>query len=321
MASMKFNNVYLGDSYSVASSLEAKGNLKNLDLVINDYYFGLKTFEGAEIKMQKIVVDYLLQNNNNIKLIVGGDLSNQLAITAFMASHYNISYLGMYSACATFNSAIISLASLIDLKKINKGIAITSSHNKVAERQFRYPIEYGAPKPKRTTYTATGSVGVIVTKEKTNIRVESATIGQSINSSIKDALNMGAVMAPAAANTLYNHLKELNIDIKYYDLILTGDLGIYGSKIFKELLNTKYNIKLNKHIDAGSILYKKEQNLYAGSSGPVTLPLVLFNKILKEKKYKKILLIATGSLHSPTLVNQKNPICATAHAIGLEVIK
>ena len=321
MASLRFNKVYLDSSYSVVSKLEAQGNIKNYDLVINDYYFGLKTFEGAEIKMQRTVIDYLLGKRKTIDLIVGGDLSNQLAITSFMAAKYDIAYLGSYSACASFNSSIITLASLIDSKKIKNGIAITSSHNKVAERQFRYPVEYGAPKAKRSTYTATGSCGVIVTKDETSVKLESATIGKVVEMGIKDSMNMGAVMAPACALTLSEHLKDSNRDISYYDLILTGDLGIYGSKILKEILDKEYNIKLKKHIDAGSILYKKEQNLYAGSSGPVTLPLVLFNKILKDKKYKKILILATGSLHSQTVVNQHKAIPAICHAISLEVVK
>ena len=319
MASIKFNKVYLSSSYSVVSKLEANGSIKDYDYVIDDYYFGLKTFEGAEIKMQRVVIDYLLERNKNIDLIVGGDLSNQLSITSFMASKYDISYLGMYSACATFNSSLITLSTLIDANKIKNGIVITSSHNKVAERQFRYPIEYGAPKTKRSTYTATGSCGVIVTKDKTNIKVESATIGKVVDMGIKDSMNMGAVMAPAAADTLKEHLKDLKRDISYYDLIITGDLGIYGSKILKEYLSKKYNIKLKNYIDAGSILYKKEQELYAGSSGPVSLPLVLFNKVLKDKKLKKILILATGSLHSQSSVNQHKSIPSICHAISLEV--
>lgn len=321
MASIKFNKVYLSSNYSIVSKLEANGSIKGYDYVIDDYYFGAKTFEGAEIKMQKVVIDYLLSKNKKIDLIIGGDLSNQLSITSFMASKYDISYIGTYSACATFNSSLILLSSLLDSNKIKNGIAITSSHNKVSERQFRYPIEYGAPKAKRTTYTATGSCGVIVTKEKTNIKIESATIGKVIDMGIKDSMNMGAVMAPSAANTLAEHLNDLKRDISYYDLILTGDLGIYGSKILKEYLLKKYNIRLKNHIDAGSIIYKKEQELYAGSSGPVSLPLVLFNKILKENKCKKILLLATGSLHSQLSVNQHNSIPAICHAVSLEVIK
>ena len=321
MRTMKFKNAYLKNKYTVVGKEEVQGNIKNYDLVIDDYYFGRKTFEGAEIRMQKTVIDYLLKNENNIELIVGGDLSNQLAITSYMASNYNIPYLGMYSACATFNSSLITLANLTDSNKIKNGIAITSSHNKVAERQFRYPIEYGAPKPKRTTSTATASVGTIVTRQKTNIKIESATIGIVQDYGIKDAQNMGAVMAPAAANTIYNHLKDLERDNKYYDLILTGDLGEVGLNILKELLQKEYDLKIKNIMDAGTLLYKKEQELYSGASGPAALPLVLFNKILQENKYQKILIVATGSLHSPTLVNQKNTIPSIAHAISLEVIK
>ena len=320
MASIRFNNVYIKDNYSICSKLEDRGNIKDVDMVINNYYFGAKTFEGAEIKMQKVVCDYLINKYKNIDLIVGGDLSNQLSIMAYMASSYDISYLGMYSACATFNASLLTLANLIDSKKIKQGIVVTSSHNKVAERQFRYPIEYGAPKSKYSTYTATSSVGCLVTKDKTNIKIESATIGRVVNSNIKDVYNMGGVMTIACANTLYKHLNDLNRDINYYDIVISGDLGIYGQKIFKEYMKEQYNIKLNKYIDAGANLYKKEQNLYAGSSGPSTLPLYLFNNILKNNKYKKILLLASGSLHSPTLVNQKYSLCSICHAISLEVL-
>ena len=318
MTSMVFKNVYIGNYYSVASKLENEGNIKS-DEVISNYYNGCKTFEGAEIKMQRHVVDNLLSDNKDVDLIVGGDLSNQLAISAYMAFKYNIAFMGMYSACATFNSEILTLANFIDNKKIKKAIAIVSSHNKVSERQFRYPIEYGAPKPKRSTYTATASVGAIIQSQKTNIRVESATIGKVFDSYIKDAFNMGGVMAISCANTLNDHLKELKRDISYYDLVVTGDLGIYGSKIFKEYVLKEYNITIKNYMDAGSNLYKKEQNLYAGASGPSALPLYLFTKILKSKKYKRILLLASGSLHNAVMVNQKNTIVSTSHAISLEV--
>ncbi len=319
MASIKYKNVYINDKYLICSKEEVNGNITNPDLVIDDFYFGCKTFEGAEIKMQRSVIDYLIKNNK-IDLIIGGDLSNQLAITSYMATKYNIPYLGMYSACATFNSSLLTLSSLIDSNKIKKGIVITSSHNKVSQRQFRYPIEYGAPTKKTNTYTATASVGIILSKTKSNIKVESSTIGIPIDSNICDVNNMGAIMAISACNTLINHLKELNREVNYYDLILTGDLGIYGSKIFKEYLNKEHNIKIKNYIDAGSNIFKKEQNKNAGSSGPVSLPLYLFSNIIKNKKYKKILLLATGSLHSPTLVNQKYSIPSITHAISLEVL-
>ena len=320
MSSIKYNNVYLGESYSVVGQEEIKGNIKTFDLVIPDYYFGEKTFEEAEMKMQKTVIDYLLLQNSKIEVIVGGDLSNQIAITSHTLSNYSIPYLGCYSACATFNECLIILSNLLECKRIKEGIALTSSHNLVAERQFRYPVEYGAPRPKRCTFTATGSVGVILTNKKGDIKLDSCTIGKVVDYGVKDAQNMGAVMAPAAVDTLITHLNDLNRDIDYYDIILTGDLGKVGAKLFKELLHLEYNLKINNYMDAGANLYKDEQDLYSGSSGPVTIPLILFNKVLKSKKYKHILVIATGSLHSPTLTNQSETIPGIAHAISLEVL-
>ena len=137
---------------------------------------------------------------------------------------------------------------------------------------------------------------------------------------VKDVNNMGAVMAPAAADTINKHLTDLKRDLDYYDLILTGDLGEVGVSILKDYLDRVYDVKLKKHMDSGCEIFKNTQNINAGASGPVALPLVLFNKILKSTKYKKILIIGTGSLHSPTLVNQKNTIPSIAHAISLEVL-
>ena len=319
MSSFLFNNVYLKDYYSVAGPLEAKGSIKKYDMVLNDYHFNQNTFEKAEGKMQEVVLNYLISKDNNSKVIVGGDLSNQLSIISKTLSKYPICFLGNYSACSTFTESLINLGILIDSKKIDEGIVITSSHNKVSERQFRYPIEYGAPIAKRSTYTATGAAGCILCDKKQKIKVVSATIGKVVDYGIKDALNMGAVMAPAAVSTLIDHINDLKINIDYYDVILTGDLGSIGSLIFKELLEKDHNIYIKNHLDAGTILYRKEQGLGCGSSGPVTLPLVLFNRILKEKQYKKILLLATGSLHSKTMVDQHETIPSICHAISLEV--
>lgn len=319
MSSLVFNNVYLKDYYSVAGPLEAKGRIKKYDMVLNDYHFDQDTFEKAEGKMQEIVINYLISKDKNSKVIVGGDLSNQLSIISKTMSKYPISFLGNYSACSTFTESLINLSLLIDSKRIDEGIVITSSHNKVSERQFRYPIEYGAPIANRSTYTATGAAGCLLCDKKQKIKIVSATIGKVIDYGIVDALNMGAVMAPAAVSTLVNHLNDLRLDINYYDVILTGDLGSIGSAIFVELLKKDHNIIIKNHLDAGTILYKKEQGLGCGASGPVVLPLVLFNRILKERQYKKILLLATGSLHSKTTVDQHESIPSICHAISLEV--
>ena len=161
---------------------------------------------------------------------------------------------------------------------------------------------------------------MLLTNQKTNIKVESSTIGTIVDYGIKDASNMGAVMAPSAAVTLYNHLKELNRNIDYYDIIITGDLGKLGSELFLKLIKEDYNIVPKSYLDAASILYKEDQETFQGGSGPVVIPLVLMNKILKEKKYSRILLLATGSLHSPLMVNLKKSIPSITHAVSIEVI-
>lgn len=324
MASKKFNNAYIKDNFSIVGPLERDGLLKNYDLVIDDYYYGEKTFEQAEIKMQKIVLDNLLNKNklpeSKVDVLLGGDLINQISVSSYNASKFKIPYLGIYSACATYAEELIIGASLISGKLAKNVVAITSSHNLNAERQFRYPVEYGAVKKHTTTFTTTAAVSTLLTNEPTNIKIESATIGKAIDMGVTDTNNMGAVMAPAAADTLYTHLMDLKRNINYYDLVLTGDLGLVGKEIFLEMLNKNYNINLKKYMDAGCEIYTNSQETYAGASGPVALPLVLFDKILCCKRYKKILIIATGSLQSVQLANQKLGIPGIAHAISLEVL-
>jgi len=324
MASLKFANVYLKNSFSIAGPLEKNGQIKKYDLTMDDYYYHEKTFEQAEIKMQRVVLDNLLLQNkltdDDVDYLIGGELYNQIAITSYSAKNYQIPFLGLYSACATFVQSLLIGANLINSNQAKNIIVITSSHNLNSEKQFRYPVEYGAPKPHTSTFTSTGCVGALLTNEKNKIRIESATVGIPIDMGIKDANHMGAVMAPAASETLIKHLSDLNRSSDYYDLILTGDLGAVGLDIFREYLKRNYDIKLKRHIDAGSELYLENQETYAGASGPVALPLVLFNRILKSNKYKKILIIGTGSLHTVSLVNQKNSIPAIAHAVSMEVM-
>ncbi len=319
MASFLYKDIYINKFYSIAGKYENNGVLKNVNKYINDFYYGEKTIEDCEIKMQKEVLNNLV--NNKTELIVGGDLMNQITATSSSVNNLNISFLGTYSACATFLSSIIILSNFIQGKFIKEGLSITSSHNLSSEKQFRFPVEYGALKPDYTTFTCTGSVGCNISKYPSNIKVVSSTIGSVVDLGIKDANNMGAVMAPAAVKTLIEHLNYTKTTVKDYDVILTGDLGKYGAELFKTLLKKDYGIIIKNHIDAGSIIFKENQEKYSGGSGPVCLPLVLFNNILQNKKYKKILAIATGSLHSPLLVNQKHAIPSTAHLISLEVLK
>ena len=309
--------------YSIVGPLEKLNKLKNFDLALDDYYFGEKTFEQAEIKMQSLAINNLVFKNqmqlHNIDLIVGGDLLNQISATSYSAQNFKIPFLGVYSACASFIESIIVSSIFIETNQMQNIIAVTSSHNLTAERQFRYPVEYGALRKKTSTFTATGAVSALVTSNKSNIKIIEATIGRVVNLDMTDVSHMGAVMAPAAADTLYRHLVNFKKQLDDYDLILTGDLGCVGSNIFKSYLKESYNLNIKNHMDAGCEIFLGNEKTNSGGSGPICLPLVLFNKILINKKYKKILLVATGSLHSTTLTNQHNSIPAIAHAISLEI--
>ena len=323
MASKKFSNVYIKDNVSIVGPLEKDGLLKNYDLTVDDYYYQEKTFEQAEIKMQQVVVDKLLEYNklsdSRVDLLLGGDLINQISVSSYNAARFRIPFLGVYSACASYVEELIIGATFISGKLAKKVVCVTSSHNLNAERQFRYPIEYGAIKKHTTTFTTTGASATLLTNEVTNIKVESCTIGKSLDMGVKDVNNMGAVMAPAAVEVLNTHLVEMKRNINYYDLVLTGDLGLVGREIFLEMLDKVYDIRLKKYMDAGCEIYTNSQDTYAGASGPVVVPLVLFDKVLNSKKYKKILIIGTGSLQSVTMANQKLGIPGIAHAISLEV--
>ena len=322
MSSFKYNNVYIKDFETIAGPEEKKGNLQYQN-TIDNYYFGEEKIEDAEIKIQNLCLNNILKRNklnNNVDLLLGGDLINQITITSYNIINKNIPFLGLYNACATFNESIIILSNFLESHAINNGLIITSSHNLNAERQYRFPIEYGSPKKTYTTFTTTGAACCLLTREPTNIKIESSTIGSVVDYGIKDVSNMGAVMAPSASLTLHKHLLELKRNIDYYDLIVTGDLGKFGSELFLKLIKEDYKYEPKCYIDSASILYKDEQKTFQGGSGPVVVPLVLFNKLVKEKKYKKILILATGSLHNTLMVNLKKSIPSITHAISIEVI-
>ena len=186
--------------------------------------------------------------------------------------------------------------------------------------------EYGGLNPAYATFTSTGGVSMILSNTPGDIKIESATIGRVVDMGITDTLNMGAVMAPAAADTMSEHLSKLNLTPNDYDLILTGDLGLYGKKIFTGLMAKQYNIEIgDNYNDCGVMLYDlKKQKVYAGGSGPACSALVLNSYVIpkmKAKQYKRVLLLATGAIFSPTFVFQKLSIPAICHAISLEVVK
>ena len=291
-------------------------------------YFGEKSFEKAEIKMLRDCISCLLEvskkKEKDIDLIISGDLQNQLVSSDYAIRNFDIPYLGIYSACATFGEGLIIGSSFIDSKKYNNLIVSTSSHNMVAEKQFRNPTEYGAPKPDYSTFTATGAVSLLLSNKKSKIKITSGTIGKVCDANIKDVNNMGGIMAISAIDTIRRHLSDLKIEANYYDLILTGDLGKYGKEIVIDYFNS-LGIDLTKNYnDCGCILFDLEnQPVFAGGSGPVCSALVIFSYIIKqmkEGKLKKVLYVPTGAIFSPTMFYQRDTIPSIAHAISLEVV-
>ena len=328
----KYNNVYLDEVSTVVGPYEAKGPLGDkFDKSYKDLYNGEKTWEQAEAHLLEESIDILLNKSNKesseIDLIISGDLLNQVTSSSYGVLKYNRPFLGVYSACASSVEGIIIASSMIDSKKIDNCVVSTSSHNMSSEKQFRNPTEYGAPKPKTATFTSTGGASVLLTNKKTKIKVESSTIGIVVDMEQNDPLNMGAVMAGAAALTIYKHLTDLNRDPSYYDLILTGDLGMYGKEILIDYMKSEYNIDISKNYnDTGTMLYdfKNQKEVNAGGSGPVCCPLVCYSSIipmLKSKKINRVLIVATGALFSPTNVFQHKNINSISHAVVLEALK
>ena len=326
--SLIFNNVYISGSATVGGLMEKQGPLnKYFDNTYDDLYCGCKTFEQAEQKMLKEAIDTVLKKtklrDRDIGIMFGGDLLNQITSSTYVSRDYDIPLVGTFGACSSSMLTLGLASSYVEANYVKKALAFTSSHNATAERQFRYPNEYGIQKPDTTTYTVTGAGAVVVSNVISDIKVTSFTIGEVMDYEFSDANNMGVAMAPAAYSTLKQHFKDLNRDYSYYDLILTGDLSTYGKKVILELFK-KDNIELYNYDDCGLIIYdKKNQNVFAGGSGCACCALTTYGYILDKmhkKELRKVLIVATGALLSPTLIQQKESIPCIAHAVSLEVI-
>ncbi|MDD4035867.1 MAG: stage V sporulation protein AD [Bacilli bacterium] len=328
----RYKNVYINASSSVVGPYEKEGPLKDyFDMSFDKLTIGEKTWEKAEKMLLKysvsIVLEKAAEDKQNIDLFIAGDLLNQIVPSSNTALSFGIPFLGVYSACASYVEAMIIASNMIGSKQIKKAICGTSSHNLAAEKQFRYPTEYGASLLKTTTFTATGGASIYLSNEPSNIKIESSTIGKVIDKGQKNPAHVGAAMAPAAADTIYKHLQDMNRNIDYYDLIITGDLGLYGKEILIDYMKEEYNIDISKRYnDCGLMLYdlNKQKEVMAGGSGPACSALVFNSYILdkmKDKSLKKILFVGTGALYSTTMVYQKCSIPCVAHLISLELVE
>ena len=297
------------------------------DYCLEDELWGEKTWEKTESKIIKEAVNMNISKSgipsNQIDFCFAGDLLNQCISSSFGLRELNIPLFGIFGACSTFVEALCLGASFIDGGAATNVICAASSHFCSAEKQFRFPLELGNQRPPSSQWTVTGAGSAILSKSGNGPYIKTITVGKIVDMGIKDANNMGAAMAPAALDTLVSHFNDTETKPSYYDAILTGDLGYIGKEILSELALTRgYNIN-NNYNDCGILIFDKEnQDTHSGGSGCACAATVfsgyIFN-MLKQKKYKKILLIATGALTNSMSNQQGESIPGIAHAIDIEV--
>lgn len=327
--SIKFKNVYIASTGTACGPLEFQGPLgPYFDKGFNDHHCGEGSFEKAERKMLRDSLDICLKREKlkykDIDIYLGGDLMNQNTTVHYLAREIAKPFIGIYGACSSFALSMGLSSLLIEAGFVNQAIAMVSSHNATAERQYRYPVEYGVQKKPTTTFTATGAVSTLLTHQPTQVRVESLTLGKVIDYSQDDPNDMGRAMAPAAYDTIITHFQDLKRSFKDYDLVVTGDLSTYGHQILKEMLQ-RQKIDVVHYNDCGCMLYDtQKQEVFQGGSGCACSALVTMGYLypqLKEKKLKRVLVVATGALLSPMMSAQKESIPCVAHAISLEVVE
>ena len=316
------------ETASIVGPKEAQGPLaKYFDTLLEDEFWGESTWEKAESKIIKHAAELAVNKSgiplDKIDYCLAGDLLNQCISSSFGLREINIPYFGIFGACSTFAEGMILSSILTECGAAENALFSVSSHFCSAEKQFRFPLELGNQRPQSSQWTVTGAGAAIISKNGTGPYVTCVTPGKIVDKGIKDANNMGAAMAPAAVDTLLAHFKDTGRSPSYYDLIVTGDLGHIGKEIVTEMMMTYgYNMK-NVYNDCGVLIFDKEkQDTHSGGSGCACSAVVFSGylyKMLKEKKYKNILLIATGALMNSTSAQQGESIPGIAHAVSIEV--
>lgn len=324
-----FNNMPPIISHSaIGGKKEKEGNLSgSFDYLSDDQYFGQKTWEQAESHMQAMAINTVLNKtqlkNNDINFIFAGDLINQCVCSTYALRDFEIPFFGIYGACSTMAEGMILAAAMVNAQYGQRAIAVTSSHFSSAERQFRTPLSYGSQRTPTAQWTVTGAGAVLIDSAggPEKAKIKAATVGKIIDYEITDTCNMGAAMAPAAADTILNFIKDASINIADIDHFITGDLGVYGSELLIELLK-KDNIDITeKHLDCGKMIYDTEnQDTHAGGSGCGCAASVFCGHILpklESGELKNIVFCATGALMSPTLSQQGETIPGIAHLLQI----
>ena len=315
-------------SASIVGKIEGEGPLGNgFDEIVEDALFGRENWEQAESELQNRTLRKALEKaslkKEDVQLIFAGDLLNQCIASSFGIKDFSIPFFGLYGACSTIALSLAAASVFVDCGAADIAVAQTSSHFCSAEKQFRYPLEYGSQRPPAAQRTATACGAFVLKKDcESPIYVKYVTPGKIIDLGITDANNMGAAMAPAAADTIANFLNDTNTRPDDFDLILTGDLGAVGTQLLYEILEKETGFDLSHvHNDCGLMIFDREkQDVHAGGSGCGCCASVLASHILdkmKKGEMKKVLVAATGALMSTVSSNEGETIPSISHAVLL----
>lgn len=316
---------FIVSAASVVGPKEGEGPLRTgFDVIYKDTLAGESSWEKGESRMVRQAVDIAMAKasftDDDVDFILAGDLLNQIIASGLMGREHNVPFLGLYGACSTMTEGLGLASALVSGGFARRAVAAASSHHDTAERQYRYPTEFGYQRSPTSQWTVTGAGAALVANEGPGPRVESFTAGRIQDYGIIDSNDMGSAMAPAFVDTLCRHLEDMSRSPLDYDLILSGDLGRLGSTVARHLLKEKGIDLTGVHKDSGLLIYEMTPEVCSGASGCGCIATVFAAKVWKELnagKIKRALLIATGALHSPTTCQQNESIPSVAHAVSL----
>ncbi|MEG0805445.1 MAG: stage V sporulation protein AD [Lachnospiraceae bacterium] len=323
--SIKFERPpYILSSASIVGKKEGEGPLGKLfDMIGADDCFGADTWENSESTLQKETATLAITKagiyKESVRYVFAGDLLGQSIATTFGLAQLEIPLFGLYGACSTAGESISLAAMSVAAGYADYALAVTSSHFASAEKQFRYPLQYAGQRPLSATWTVTGSGAFVLSRKKTRIKIIGITTGKVVDYGVKDSMNMGAAMAPAAAKVIEQNIHDFGYVVNDYDKIITGDLGYVGKEILLTLLMEKGLDITGVHMDCGiEIFDQKKQDTHSGGSGcgcaAATLSALILKKI-EEGEWHRVLFVPTGALLSTVSFNQGMTVPGIAHGV------
>ena len=335
--SVRFENPpYIVSSAAIVGQKEGEGPYaKFFDEILGDDKAGCESWEEAEEKIQEMAANKALSKagmeNKDIRYIIAGDLLGQLMASSFGLIKLEIPMFGVYGACSTMGESISIASMLVDGGFADNILAITSSHFGTAEKEFRFPLSYANQRPLSAQWTVTGSGAVVLASkkmaekvnmsDKNKVHITGITTGKIVDLGVKDSMNMGACMAPAAGNVIIRNLIDNGRKPEWYDKIITGDLGLVGKDILLDIMRSKGYDIADRYMDCGIEIYSREQNIQAGGSGcgcSATMLAGYILKMLESGKWHRVLFVPTGALLSPVSFNEGDSVPGIAHAVVLE---